>query len=242
MAERRGEIPQPEGQGTMAERRGGGAQPEGQGTMAERRGGGARPEGQGTMAERRGGGARPEEEEGHDFGQEATGLSLNTEESAGSLSVSRDGRTVSRPLTNPPDTPYRWYGQTASPRSFPSGRHYWDVEGSESGYWRVGASYPNIETAENEDWLGNNYRTWALCRWAHNNSYTARHAGKETKLSHAPSCRRIRISLDYEAGCLSFYELSEPIRHLHTFTAKFTEPLHAAFAVWASNASVTIIS
>ncbi|OCT56000.1 hypothetical protein XELAEV_18003726mg, partial [Xenopus laevis] len=42
---------------------------------------------------------------------------------------------------------------------------------------------------------------------------------------------RMRISLDYEAGRLSFYELSEPIRHLHTFTATFTEPLHAAFWV-----------
>ncbi|OCT60306.1 hypothetical protein XELAEV_18046323mg [Xenopus laevis] len=184
--------------------------------------------------------------EGEDFtfGQEATGLSLNTMEAGRNVSVSNDGRTVSCVTTNrhPPEITYRWYGQTISRRCFPSGHHFWDVEGSEPGYWRVGVAYPTIETAEYEDWLGNNNQSWALCRWANNNTYTVRHDGKETKLCNAPSCRKIRISLDYEAGRLSFYELSDPIRHLYTFTAKFTQPLHAAFAVWVGNASVTIIS
>nr|DBA30383.1 TPA: hypothetical protein GDO54_006374 [Pyxicephalus adspersus] len=33
------------------------------------------------------------------------------------------------------------------------------------------------------------------------------------------------------AGQLSFYELGNPIRHIYTFTATFTKPLHAAFAL-----------
>ncbi|CAH2292756.1 E3 ubiquitin ISG15 ligase TRIM25-like [Pelobates cultripes] len=44
--------------------------------------------------------------------------------------------------------------------------------------------------------------------------------------------QRLGIYLDYEAGRLSFYELCDPIRHIHTFTANFTEPLHAIY--WGS--------
>ncbi|KAE8636973.1 hypothetical protein XENTR_v10003236 [Xenopus tropicalis] len=131
------------------------------------------------------------------------------------------------------------YSQALSSKSFPSGRHYWEVEGSESGSWRVGAAYPSIERRGVQSSIGENNKSWCLYRW--NNIYTVRHGSKDTQLPHSPSCRRIRISLDYKAGRLSFYELSEPIRHLHTFTASFTEPLHAAFWVWGG-ACVRIIS
>ncbi|KAG8548951.1 hypothetical protein GDO81_023405 [Engystomops pustulosus] len=42
----------------------------------------------------------------------------------------------------------------------------------------------------------------------------------------------VGIYLDYEAGRLSFYQLCDPIRHLHTFTTSFTEPLYAAFYLY----------
>ncbi|OCU02814.1 hypothetical protein XELAEV_18008584mg [Xenopus laevis] len=79
-----------------------------------------------------------------------------------------------------------------------------------------------------QSWIGNNNKSWCLWKWE--NILSVRHMVVK-QLPHVSSCRRIRISLDYEAGRLSFYELSEPIRHLHTFTATFTEPLHAAFWV-----------
>ncbi|OCT55793.1 hypothetical protein XELAEV_18003889mg, partial [Xenopus laevis] len=127
-------------------------------------------------------------------------LDINTAHNR--VSVSGDRKSASYSLTelHYPQSPERFqlYAQTLSSRSFPSGRHYWEVEGSESGMWG---------------------------------------------LPLVPSCRRIRISLDYEAGRLSFYELSEPIRHLHTFTATFTEHLHAAFWVgWEEGAWVRIIT
>ncbi|OCT98943.1 hypothetical protein XELAEV_18011174mg, partial [Xenopus laevis] len=128
---------------------------------------------------------------------------------------------------------FQVYPQTLSSRSFLSGRHYWEVEGSELGGWGVGVAYPSIERRGGQSGIGNNNKSWCLWRW--NNKYTVRHDSKDTELPHVSSCRRIRISLDYEAGRLSFYELSEPIRHLHTFTATFTEPLHAAFWVWGDD-------
>uniref|UniRef100_K9J822 B30.2/SPRY domain-containing protein n=1 Tax=Xenopus tropicalis TaxID=8364 RepID=K9J822_XENTR len=177
-------------------------------------------------------------------GQEATELVLDINTAGNHVSVSGDGKSASYSHTaqRRPQTPerFQWVPQALSTRSFPSGRHYWEVEGSESGYWGVGAAYPSIERGGDQSCFGYNNKSWCLDRW--NNNYTVRHDWKVTQLPHVPSCRRIRISLDYEAGRLSFYELSEPIRHLHTFTASFTEPLHAAFWVGWGGACVRIIS
>uniref|UniRef100_L7N3Z5 B30.2/SPRY domain-containing protein n=1 Tax=Xenopus tropicalis TaxID=8364 RepID=L7N3Z5_XENTR len=175
-------------------------------------------------------------------GRDRLVLDINT---AGTqVSVSEDRRSASYSLKRQrrPQTPERFqlFPQALSARTFPSGRHYWEVEGSESGLWLVGAAYPSIERGGEHSCLGYNARSWGLCRWD-NNTYTVRHGSKITDLIDVPNCPRIRIWLDYEAGHLSFYELSEPIRHLHTFSASFTEPLHAAFGVWRENSWVRII-
>ncbi|OCT56294.1 E3 ubiquitin-protein ligase TRIM7 [Xenopus laevis] len=181
---------------------------------------------------------------GRIYGQEATDLLLDINTAGNHLSVSGDRKSASYSRTDQrhPQTPERFqvYPQTLSSRSFPSGRHYWEVEVSESGGWMVGVAYPSIERRGGQSCIGNNNKSWCLYRL--NNKYSVRHDSKGTKLPHVPSCRRIRISLDYEAGRLSFYELSEPIRHLHTFTATFTEPLHVAFWVYGNNTWVRIIS
>ncbi|OCT73649.1 hypothetical protein XELAEV_18032612mg [Xenopus laevis] len=178
------------------------------------------------------------------YGQEATDLLLDINTAHNRVSVSGDRKSASYSLTelHYPQSPerFQWFAQVLSSRSFPSGRHYWEVEVSESGSWRVGVAYPSIERRGGQSWIGNNNKSWGLYRWD-NNRYSVGHDSEWTDLPHVSSCRRIRISLDYEAGRVSFYELSEPIRHLHTFTATFTEPLHAAFWVLESGACVRII-
>ncbi|KAE8594985.1 hypothetical protein XENTR_v10015409, partial [Xenopus tropicalis] len=168
------------------------------------------------------------------YGQEATDLVLDINTAHNRVSVSGDRKSASYSLTelHYPQSPERFcnYAQALSSRSFPSGRHYWEVEVSESGNWRVGAAYPSIERGGRQSGIGDNNKSWGLYR-RNNNRYSVRHDSKWTDLPHVPFCGKIRIWLDYEAGRLSFYELSEPIRHLHTFTASFTEPLHAAFWV-----------
>uniref|UniRef100_L7N3I3 Uncharacterized protein n=1 Tax=Xenopus tropicalis TaxID=8364 RepID=L7N3I3_XENTR len=174
--------------------------------------------------------------------QEATELVLDTNTAGDHVSVSGDGKTASHSPSSHcyPQSPERFVvPQALSTRSFPSGHHYWDVEVSESGNWKLGVAYPSIERRGKQSCIGGNDKSWCLCRG--NNIYTTRHDGEENNLLRIPSVPWIRILLDYEAGSLSFYELSEPIRHLHTFTASFTEPLHAAFCVWYDT-WVTIIS
>ncbi|XP_041422703.1 E3 ubiquitin-protein ligase TRIM21-like [Xenopus laevis] len=168
-------------------------------------------------------------------GQEATDLLLDINTAHNHVSVSGDRKSASFSLTklHYPQSPERFRGviQALSSRSFPSGRHYWEVEGSESGGWAVGVAYPSIERSGDQAGIGENNKSWCLYRWDYYDRYTVIHDSKWRDVPQVPSCRRIGIWLDYEAGRLSFYELSEPIRHLHTFTATFTEPLHAAFWV-----------
>ncbi|KAM4697681.1 LOW QUALITY PROTEIN: uncharacterized protein WCC33_013274 [Rhinophrynus dorsalis] len=124
--------------------------------------------------------------------------------------------------------------QVLSTTSFSAGRHYWEVETSESGDWGVGVAYSSIERGGNEAWIGNNNKSWSLDMYSENlcfKDYSAGHNLKYSTVHPESSCRRFVVCLDYEAGHLYFYQLCDPIRHLHTFTAIFTEPLHAAFYV-----------
>ncbi|XP_077123004.1 E3 ubiquitin/ISG15 ligase TRIM25-like [Ranitomeya variabilis] len=124
--------------------------------------------------------------------------------------------------------------QVMSIRGFTSGRHYWDVERSKSWRWCVGMCYPSIKRRHYKSFYGCNNKSWALYggeAYNNYNQYLLMHDGEQIPLPHQISSDGVRICLDYEAGQLSFYELCDPIRHLHTFTATFTEPLHAALYV-----------
>uniref|UniRef100_A0A8C5MP09 Uncharacterized protein n=1 Tax=Leptobrachium leishanense TaxID=445787 RepID=A0A8C5MP09_9ANUR len=139
-----------------------------------------------------------------------------------------------------PETPERFqYDQVLSSRSFSSGRHYWEVEVSESGGWGVGMTYPSIKRRGDQSLIGNNNKSWCLQKFD-NKMYYMRHDSNDIPFPHSSSCHRLGIFLDYEVGRLSFYELCDPIRHLHTFTAAFTEPLHAGFWVYEDNSWVRI--
>uniref|UniRef100_A0A8C5PSU0 Uncharacterized protein n=1 Tax=Leptobrachium leishanense TaxID=445787 RepID=A0A8C5PSU0_9ANUR len=169
---------------------------------------------------------------------------LMDENTAGNyVSVSGDLKTVSWTEIKQrcPETPERFqdFPQVLSSRSFSSGRHYWEVETSESGGWVVGMAYPSIERRGWQSLVGENNKSWSLFRWD-DNQYSVIHDSNVILLPDLPSCGRLWIFLDYEAGRLSFFELCEPIRHLHTFTAAFTEPLHAVFGVYGDNSWVRI--
>ncbi|OCT60308.1 hypothetical protein XELAEV_18046324mg [Xenopus laevis] len=137
-------------------------------------------------------------------GQEATNLLLNIKLASNHVSISGDSKTLSYLVKEQCNLHtvelFHISSQVLSSRSFPSGQHYWEVEGSESGEWWVGVAYPSTQDIL---WFSNKYSV------IHNSILTI--------LTQRASSRRIRMSLDYEARYLSFYELSEPIRHLHLY-------------------------
>ncbi|KAM4632511.1 tripartite motif-containing protein 14-like [Discoglossus pictus] len=163
--------------------------------------------------------------------QKASCLLIDVNTAGNNVSVSQDFKTISRSEINQqrPKNPERFLGypQALSITSFSSGRHYWEVDTSEHGKWRVGMAYRSMERQGRRSSIGVNNKSW--CLRSSDKNLSVLHDSIKTQLPHKSSIQRFGVFLDYEAGRLSFYELCDPIRLLHTFTATFTEPLHAAF-------------
>ncbi|XP_073468653.1 zinc finger protein RFP-like [Aquarana catesbeiana] len=144
------------------------------------------------------------------------------------LHISDDRKTVS--WSSDPSRPERFQcPQVISSQSFSSGRHYWEVDVGESLFWIVGMCYPSIDRKGDQSQIGCNNKSWGL--WRFDNQYWAIYDRKKAQLPSSVSSNRVRIYLDYEAGRISFYDLCDPIRHLFSFSATFTEPLHACLWV-----------
>ncbi|MEE6497226.1 hypothetical protein FKM82_002665 [Ascaphus truei] len=165
--------------------------------------------------------------------QDASDILLDVNTAANNVSVSGDLKTAScseRKQLRPNTLERFESAQVLSSRSFSSGQHYWEVEISELGLWRVGISYPSIERERNQSIIGNNKKSWCLRMSVQNHSVI--HDSERKQIYPESPLQRLGIYLEYDAGRLSFYQLCDPIRHLHTVTATFTEPLHAAFCVY----------
>ncbi|XP_077130170.1 E3 ubiquitin/ISG15 ligase TRIM25-like [Ranitomeya variabilis] len=138
-----------------------------------------------------------------------------------------------------PESPGRFITDTQvlSRCSLFSGRHFLEVKWNQIGRCAIGLSYLSIEREGRQSCIGYNNKSW--CLFMYNGRYKVWHNSVRIDLRVNPTCPTLGVFLDYEAGRLSFYELCDPIRHLHTFTASFTEPLHVIFYVY-DRASVTI--
>ncbi|KAM5193884.1 E3 ubiquitin/ISG15 ligase TRIM25-like [Mantella aurantiaca] len=163
-----------------------------------------------------------------------TGISLDVSTAGNDLHISGDRKTASwsDDSQNRPGTPERFhFSQVLSSQSFSSGRHYWEIDIGGAETWRVGMCYPSIERrGRPQSRIGYNKKSWCLeSLW--NNQYFAIHDGKGIPLPSKVSSNRVRVDLNYETGGISFYDLCDPIRHLHTFSATFTEPLHVGLYV-----------
>ncbi|XP_068120282.1 germ cell-specific gene 1-like protein 2 isoform X2 [Hyperolius riggenbachi] len=123
-----------------------------------------------------------------------------------------------------------------SSRSFSSGVHYWD--GEMSGTGGIGVCYSSLSN-QNCKVDGNNKSWWLQKKKEYySERYYIIHHSEKTDLQCVRN-NRFRVYLDYEVGKISFYVLGNPVSHLHTFNARFTEPLHAAF--WADSGEITIL-
>ncbi|NWU43231.1 TRI14 protein, partial [Hylia prasina] len=123
--------------------------------------------------------------------------------------------------------------QVLSRDAFLSGSHYWEVDLLRAGAgWWIGAAYPTIGRKGDSEAcrLGWNRASWCLKKFDF--EYWAFHKGDRIPIliEDDPDC--IGIFLDYEAGILSFYNVSNGMAHLHTFRCKFTEPVYPALRLW----------
>ncbi|XP_058872360.1 tripartite motif-containing protein 16-like [Acipenser ruthenus] len=115
---------------------------------------------------------------------------------------------------------------------------YWEIEWS-GGWPDIGLTYKGISRkgGDRSCRLGFNDKSWSLS--CSDSSYTARHNNNETAIT-APHSPRIGVYLDFNAGTLSFYGVSDTMTLLHRFQTTFTEPLYPGFRLWVYDSTVTI--
>uniref|UniRef100_A0A8C2KJJ4 Uncharacterized protein n=1 Tax=Cyprinus carpio TaxID=7962 RepID=A0A8C2KJJ4_CYPCA len=122
-----------------------------------------------------------------------------------------------------------------------TGRCYWEAEWSGKGADIV-VSYKGIRRKGVSDcWFGYNDKSWSL--YCCTNEFTIWHNNVSNNIPFPLSSNRVGVYLDWSAGSLSFYSVSDThtLTHLHTFNTTFTEPLYAGFAVYADS-SVSLVS
>ncbi|KAM9242014.1 fibronectin type III and SPRY domain-containing protein 1 isoform 4-T4 [Dugong dugon] len=115
------------------------------------------------------------------------------------------------------------------------GEHYWEVRYEpDSKAFGVGVAYRSLGRFEQ---LGKTAASWCLHvnNWLQV-SFTAKHANKVKALdAPVPDC--LGVHCDFHQGLLSFYN-ARTKQLLHTFKAKFTQPLLPAFTVWCGSFQV----
>lgn len=108
---------------------------------------------------------------------------------------------------------------------YSSGRHYWEVDIANNGYWRVGLT---TATSKRQGHFPMHPKQgyWAL--WRSPQKFYAC-TNPETPLPNSLVPRRVGIYLDYEEGQISFYN-AETKSHIFTFTGTFRGKLYPLFA------------
>ncbi|XP_058872650.1 tripartite motif-containing protein 16-like isoform X2 [Acipenser ruthenus] len=116
-------------------------------------------------------------------------------------------------------------------------RCYWEIEWRGGGAY-IGVTYKGISRKGGDRCclLGCNDKSWSV--YCSDSSYSARHNNNKTAIT-APCSPRIGVYLDFNAGTLSFYGVSDTMTLLHRFQTTFTEPLYPGFWI-GYDSSVTI--
>nr|XP_057921903.1 E3 ubiquitin-protein ligase TRIM39 [Doryrhamphus excisus] len=116
------------------------------------------------------------------------------------------------------------------------GRHYWEVDIANNGYWRLGLTTVN---SKRHGRFPMNPKTGYWCLWRSTHQFYAC-TKPETPLPVALVPRRMGVYLDYEEGQISFYN-AETKSHIYTFTGNFKEKVYPLFAPLDGRTLMTII-
>uniref|UniRef100_K7FT40 Tripartite motif containing 39 n=1 Tax=Pelodiscus sinensis TaxID=13735 RepID=K7FT40_PELSI len=147
-------------------------------------------------------------------------VTLDPDTAHPNLVLSEDRKSVKfvdTRLRDLPDTPRRFtvYPCVLATEGFTSGRHYWGVAGCKDSVSRKGELMALPETGY-----------WRVRLW--NGDKYAATTTPFTPLHLPVKPKRVGVFLDYEAGRVSFYNVTDR-SHIYTFTDTFTEKIWPLF-------------
>uniref|UniRef100_K7FLR2 Butyrophilin subfamily 1 member A1 n=1 Tax=Pelodiscus sinensis TaxID=13735 RepID=K7FLR2_PELSI len=90
---------------------------------------------------------------------------------------------------------------------FTQGRHYWGVDVGRRGGWAVGVARESVSMGQDEVSLKPDAGVWAIERQWWGKSWALTNSKTPLELSRNP--QRIRVSLDYEAGLVEFFDADQ---------------------------------
>ncbi|XP_067303148.1 protein NLRC3-like [Pseudorasbora parva] len=123
-----------------------------------------------------------------------------------------------------------------------TGRCYWEVELSGKGAF-ISMAYKGISRkGESDDCVfGCNEKSWTL-DYSYDR-FSAWHNNKSNYIPPpSPPSNRVGVYMDWSAGTLSFFSVSDTHTrtHLHTFNTTFTEPLYGGLGIYLGS-SVSLV-
>ncbi|TSL61158.1 Tripartite motif-containing protein 16 [Bagarius yarrelli] len=168
-----------------------------------------------------------------DFLKYLVPLTLDPDTAHRSLSICEEKRveciTECQPYPEHPER-FDWWAQVLC-REPLNARCYWEAEWTGLHGVDMAVSYRDIPRKGEDDEcsFGYNTQSWSLdCTIS---KYTFVHDDVEMEIS-APVSHRVGVYLDYKAGVLSFYSVSDSMALLHRVETRFTQPLYAAFGLF----------
>jgi len=169
-------------------------------------------------------------------------LTLDPNTAHNQLILSEDKRKVKRVEEQQPypDHPERFekLEQVLCGESL-TGRCYWEAEWT--GFKAdIAVTYKGISRkGVSDSWFGCTDKSWSL--FCTGNGFHVWHVNKSTYVpAPSPPSNRVGVYVDWSAGTLSFYSVSDThtLTHLHTFNTTFNEPLYAGFKIYDSSVSL----
>ncbi|XP_068920229.1 butyrophilin-like protein 9 isoform X4 [Petaurus breviceps papuanus] len=159
----------------------------------------------------------------------AVNITLDSDTAHPSLEISEDGKSViyCNNKQDLPDDPKRFKDQLCvlGQEGFISGKHYWEVEVGEKSRWFLGVCYDSVERKKEVKLCpGTGYWViglWNSCEYFIFNPY-------RVSLTLRVPPRRVGVFLNYEAGKVSFFNVTDN-SHIFTFTDKFFGTLRPYF-------------
>ncbi|XP_068129253.1 E3 ubiquitin-protein ligase TRIM11-like [Hyperolius riggenbachi] len=164
-------------------------------------------------------------------------LTLDVNTASPDLCISPDRKTASWS----PQVSYRAQAaersrgpaQVSASRLLTSGQCHWDMDVRGSDSWSVGfCPYNRNRNPCRQPKTGMDASSWAL--YWYDDHYTAAHESRAIPIPDITPSGRVRIYIDYDAGQISFYDLCDDghVKHLHTFSTRFTDILQPVFGVF----------
>uniref|UniRef100_A0A5F8HFQ6 Butyrophilin like 9 n=1 Tax=Monodelphis domestica TaxID=13616 RepID=A0A5F8HFQ6_MONDO len=159
----------------------------------------------------------------------AVNVTLDPDTAHPGLNVSEDGKSVFywNIKQDLPDNPKRFENQLCvlGQEGFISGKHYWEVEVGEKSRWLLGVCSDSVDRkVEGKLCPGMGY--WVIGLW-NGCEYFIFNPHRVSLTLRVPP-RRVGVFLDYEAGKVSFFNVTDN-SHIFTFTDKFSGTLRPYF-------------